>query len=146
MCVELVGAFDPGGPLAGLSALAGVHLTGVVDDLKPVYERAHLVVAPLRDGGGTRIKILEAFAAGVPVVSTAAGVAGLPVEHGRHALLAESATDIARAVTLLAGDEALACSLAAEARRLVAEGFTLEIVGRTLRSLMRQLERAGPSR
>jgi glycosyltransferase involved in cell wall biosynthesis len=145
--VELVGRFDAGGRIAELTALDGVDLIGYADDLDACYARADLVVAPLRHGGGTRIKVLEAFSFGVPVVTTRVGAAGLGAEDGRHLLIADGVEQTVAAVSRLAVDDELAASLAREARALVAERFSTEIVGRQLRELMptRQLDEGGES-
>ena len=141
--VELVGSFEPGGRVAALAAIPGVELSGYLDDLDGAYARADLVVAPLGEGGGTRIKILEAFAAGVPVVSTPAGVAGLGVADGREVLLGASPAELASAVARIATDEDLAIALAAGARALVVGQFSREVVGRRLRELMLEVAPAG---
>ncbi len=80
-------------PVAAVRALASdptVEVTGTVPDVRPYYQEAVAAVVPLRVGGGTRLKIIEAMAAGVPVISTALGAEGLDVRPGRDILLAES--------------------------------------------------------
>jgi polysaccharide biosynthesis protein PslH len=99
----------------------GVEVTGTVADLSPLYERAGVVVVPLRYGGGTRIKILEALAYGRPVVTTAAGAAGLAVTHEQHVLVADDPAAMAAAVARLGSDPALVSRLAVNGRRLVEE-------------------------
>lgn len=85
-------------------------VTGEVPDVRPWFARADLVVVPLRLGGGTRLKILEALAAGCPVVSTPKGAEGLRLEPGLHLLLGETVAELAEAVLwcLHRPDEALA--------------------------------------
>ena len=78
---------------------------------------------PLRIGGGTRLKIFEAMAAGRAVVSTSIGAEGLPVEHGRHLLLADDPGAFARSVIALLRDADTRASLAREARALVTERY-----------------------
>lgn len=80
-----------------MNAVPGVTATNRVDRVEPYYARAKICVVPLRAGGGTRIKILEAFALGVPVVSTTMGAEGLPIRHGEHLLVADHPTDFAAA-------------------------------------------------
>jgi glycosyltransferase involved in cell wall biosynthesis len=77
-------------------------------------------VVPLRFGGGTRIKILEALAHGVPVVSTSAGAEGLGLRHGEHALIADTADDLAAACVRLLLDREEGARLAAQGAALVA--------------------------
>jgi glycosyltransferase involved in cell wall biosynthesis len=138
--VDLVGAFDPTGPVGALAAHDGVAVRGYVDDLEDCYARADLVVVPLSQGAGTRIKLLEALAAGVPVVTTTIGAAGLGAEHGRHLLIADGAQPLATAVARILLDEALAADLARDGRSLVEERFSSSVVGQQLTALTAALD------
>lgn len=93
----------------------GVEVVGQVDDLTPEYDRAAVAVSPVRFGSGTRIKIIEAFARGVPVVSTSVGAAGLGAEHGRHLLLADDADAFAASCVSLIRDPVTARHLSERA-------------------------------
>lgn len=93
---DVVGA-PPLAPVAG----EGVVYHGRVPDLRPYYDRAHAVVVPLREGSGTRLKIIEAAAFGRPVISTRLGAEGLPVREGVDYLLAGEAGEFAAAVATL---------------------------------------------
>ena len=101
----------------------GVELLARVPDLKPVYRQADIVVVPLRTGSGTRLKILEAFAFGVPVVSTTIGWEGLEVEPGRHLLSADSPQDFMAAVEQFINNPDDRERLASHARELVVEHY-----------------------
>jgi glycosyltransferase involved in cell wall biosynthesis len=92
--------------LGRLARRAGARLLGAVHDLGAVYRRATLALAPLRCGGGTRIKIVEAALARVPVVATRFGATGLPLRDGRDIWLADDAADFADAVNAALGDRA----------------------------------------
>jgi glycosyltransferase involved in cell wall biosynthesis len=87
-----------------LAQTPDVVVHGPVDDLAALYASADVAVCPIRAGGGTRIKILEAFAYGVPVVATPMGADGLAVTQGRELLLAEDADAFARAICRAASD------------------------------------------
>jgi glycosyltransferase involved in cell wall biosynthesis len=100
------------------------EFTGFVDDVRPFVQNAHVYVIPLRVGGGTRIKVYEAMAMGCPVVSTRIGVEGLPVEHDRHFLEADSADAMAAAVLALLDDLERRDRLSRQARRLVEENMS----------------------
>ena len=93
-------------PLPEVAALAGTGIEIHADplDLAPHYAWADLALAPIRAGGGTRIKILEAFAARVPVVATPVGAEGLAVQDGEHLLLADDSNDFATACRRIKGD------------------------------------------
>jgi len=75
----LIAGPDPPEAIVGLRRLPGIIVIGPVPDLGAVYARASLALVPLRAGGGTRMKLLEALSQGVPVVATRIGAAGLPV-------------------------------------------------------------------
>jgi glycosyltransferase involved in cell wall biosynthesis len=102
--VMLVGSYPPGGPIDHLASNPSVTLTGYVDDLSPYYAEAGAVVAPFISGSGTRIKLLEAFAHQVPVVTTPIGAAGLSVRHTEHLLLAESTESLIEATAAVLED------------------------------------------
>lgn len=121
VCVTLVGRASS--DVERLSSPA-VRVRGYVEDLGPLYAQADAVVAPLRTGAGTRIKLLEAFAHDVPVVATRAAVEGLAVVDGRHLLVREEPTGLAAAVADLAADPALGAQLAEQAGRLVRERYS----------------------
>jgi sugar transferase (PEP-CTERM/EpsH1 system associated) len=103
---------------------ANVEVTGVVDDVRPWLERADVVIVPLRIGGGTRLKILEAMAMGKPVVSTTLGAEGLAVVPERDVLLADGARDFARQIGRLLDDPALGRRLGTAARQLVTSRYS----------------------
>jgi glycosyltransferase involved in cell wall biosynthesis len=103
-----------------------VHLIGAVADLGPWYEGCDAVVVPVRAGGGTRIKILEAFSSMRPVVSTTLGLEGIEAKSGRHVLVADTPEQFAAACLKLMSDSVLAQALAASAAALVSESYTIE--------------------
>ncbi|RMF13779.1 MAG: glycosyltransferase [Alphaproteobacteria bacterium] len=117
--LEIVG-YGAGADVRALGRTPGVRVTGEVATVTPCYARADMLVAPLRWGGGTRIKILEAFAIGRPVVATTRAAEGLPVADGRELLIADRPDDFARAVSRLLDDEGLGARLIANGRELVA--------------------------
>jgi glycosyltransferase involved in cell wall biosynthesis len=84
----------------------GIVVTGAVDDIRPHLAEAAVYVAPLRMGGGTRFKLLEAMALKRPIVSTRVGAEGFEVQDGRELLLADRPDDFAKAVLTLLGDPA----------------------------------------
>jgi sugar transferase (PEP-CTERM/EpsH1 system associated) len=81
-----------------LRNVPGVTITGYVDDVRPYLAGATVYVAPLRVGGGTRLKLLEAMVMGVPIISTTVGAEGFPVVHGQELILADEPESFARAV------------------------------------------------
>ncbi len=117
-------------PHARLKVLRGdpaIEITGAVDDVRPYIERAAAYVIPLRVGGGTRFKALEAMACGQAVVSTSLGVEGIGVQNGRELLLADEPRAFAEAVLRLlrarAAGDPLIGKLAANARAFVEQRY-----------------------
>lgn len=84
-----------------LSAIAKVSILGFVEDLSYIYSQSHLAVVPIRAGGGTRIKLLEAFSYKLPVVSTAMGAEGIMVKHQQNVLLANTKEEFANSCIIL---------------------------------------------
>ncbi|MBB5754888.1 glycosyltransferase family 4 protein [Prosthecomicrobium pneumaticum] len=111
-------------------ALAGPGVTLVEgpDDLGSLYAAADVAAVPLRVGGGTRIKVLEAMAAGLPVVATALAVEGLDLEPGRHVLIAERPESFVAAIERLWRDADFAARQRAEARAHVLGRFGAAVV------------------
>jgi glycosyltransferase involved in cell wall biosynthesis len=96
-----------------------VRVTGYVPDVTPYFAHAGVVVVPVRAGAGMRVRILEAFARAVPVVTTTVGLEGIEAEPGRDVLVADTAEALAAAVVRVLRDPALAAELAVRGRRLV---------------------------
>ena len=115
------------GPDAEMYDLArkdpSIIVTGEVDDLRPYFQKAKVFVCPVRLGSGLRVKILEAMAAGVPVVSTMLGAEGMPLHTGDNCLLADRPEIFAQNIELLLSDEDLRKSIAKQARTLVLDRF-----------------------
>jgi glycosyltransferase involved in cell wall biosynthesis len=110
---------------------------GAVADLGPCYRDCDLVVVPIRAGGGTRIKLLEAMAHARPVVATQIGAEGLAVQDRTHLLLADEPQAFARACLELLGDPDLARLLGERGRELVQRCYARDVVARSLTELYR---------
>jgi len=100
------------------------RFTGWVEDTRPFIQRGAAFVIPLRVGGGTRLKVYEAMAMGVPVVSTSIGVEGLPVTHGQHCLIGDSAEELAACLISTLRDADLRQTLSSTAREYVEKNFS----------------------
>ncbi|MBY0273951.1 glycosyltransferase family 4 protein [Candidatus Binatia bacterium] len=123
-----------------LLAELGVHDARViahdtVPDVTPHLARARAVVVPLRAGGGTRIKVLEALAHARPVVSTTLGAEGLELQGGRHLLIGDDAATIAGHLATLLRDGDLATRLGMAGRARVAAAYSPEALARALADL-----------
>jgi glycosyltransferase involved in cell wall biosynthesis len=122
--------------VAELGATAGVEFTGTVPDMRPYLSAATVVVVPLRLGSGTRIKILEACAAGKPVVSTSLGAEGLGLDIEKEIIVADDPTDFARSVIALLRDRSLRGAIARSARAAVVGRYSHPILKKSLDELM----------
>jgi glycosyltransferase involved in cell wall biosynthesis len=116
-----------------VSELGGsAEFTGTVPDMRPYLSAATVVVVPLRVGGGTRIKILEACAAGRAVVSTTLGAEGLGLKSGKEILLADDPNEFARCVIALLQNSCRRSALGKLARAVVVERYSHLCLKRTL--------------
>lgn len=111
-----------------LSRIKEVNLTGPVQDVGPYYRNAHCVLVPIRAGGGTRIKALEAFAYRRPVLSTTIGVEGINVQHEKHVLIADTDDMFAEHCMRLMTDPKLRKRLTENAFHLVVESHNMELL------------------
>ncbi len=126
--LALVGRRPPEALRRRVAALSGVSLHADVPDVRPYLEEAALMVVPLRVGGGSRLKILEALAAGVPVVSTRVGAEGLHLEPGRHLTVVEDIADLPAAVLAALRDPAAAAAQAARGREQVLRRYDWDVL------------------
>lgn len=118
---------NPPAALRNLAANdAAVSFTGTVADVRPHLAKCHVTVVPLLAGGGTRLKILEVMAAGLPVVSTTVGAEGLPLVADRHLLIADTAETFGVQTMALLKDRAMADRLVEAARTEVVESHSWE--------------------
>jgi glycosyltransferase involved in cell wall biosynthesis len=131
------------GPGAPESVVAlggdGVEIVGFVDDLRSEIAQASVVVAPLRIGGGTRLKILEALSVGKAVVSTTVGAEGLDVQHDRDILIADSPEAFASAVGRALDDVTLRERLGRAARRTAEALYSWKASARKLDAFLGEL-------
>ncbi len=139
--LNIVGKLPGRSIVAEFSAYAGVRLSGLVEDVRPHVAGAAAFVVPLRVGGGTRLKILDALAMAKAVVATRLGAEGLAVTHGADILLADDPAGFAREVTALLRDPARACRLGAAGRRLVEGTYDWSVIYRTMEAVYQSATR-----
>ncbi len=124
-----------------LEGLDNVTVVGAVDSVETELAAAHLAVAPVRFGGGTRVKILEALAYAVPVVTTTVGCEGIGIETGVHACIADDAITMANACVALLADPARARQLASTGQDFVQQRFLWPTIVNQLADTLREVVR-----
>jgi polysaccharide biosynthesis protein PslH len=122
--------------IKSLAARPGVYFTGFLPEVEPKIRQSWATVVPLREGGGTRLKILESMALGTPVIATTKGAEGLAVQSGRDILIADSPPALAEAIDRLLADADLRASLSQAGRTLVTRTYDWSIMGRQLLDLV----------
>lgn len=135
MEIDIVGSGGDG--LAGDLDDSGARIHGYVPSVTPFYAAADVAIIPIRAGGGTRIKILEAFAHRVPVVSTTIGTEGLDAIDGEHLLIGDDAESLARACLRVKSSPALAHSLAEQAAALCSASHGAAAIEKAIRDVYR---------
>ncbi|MGQ0431888.1 MAG: glycosyltransferase family 4 protein [Microthrixaceae bacterium] len=126
-----------------LGQSTGVTVTGPVDDIVAELARADVVAVPLREGAGTRIKVLEAFAHRIPVVATGIAVEGLDVVDGEHVLVADTPAAFASSCARLLRDEDLRARLMDAAEALVRRRYGWDQARRAASTLATEVTRSG---
>jgi polysaccharide biosynthesis protein PslH len=124
---------------------ARLEVTGPVDDMRAHLATAAAVIVPLRLGGGTRLKIVEAMAMSKPIVSTTIGAEGIDVVHEKHLLIADEPAQFAAAVGRVLDDASLAARLGEEGRALVTARYSWEAAARSLEGFLRDVLAPTPS-
>ncbi len=128
-----------GVPIEQLPLNDSVILTGYLADIRPTVAQSWACVVPLRVGGGTRLKVLEAMALGTPVISTSKGAEGLDVTPNKDILIADEPTEFAQAVIRLLDDPTLRTKLSANARSLLRERYGWGQITKKLDQLLHQV-------
>jgi glycosyltransferase involved in cell wall biosynthesis len=132
----IAGRHPPRSILRLAAQYPGIKVTGTVADIRPYLWASAVSIVPLRIGGGTRLKIYEAMAAKIPVVSTTIGAEGLDVRHGEDIFLADSARDFAECCLTLLDDAAARRRLVATAWEKVSTCYSWDVVAREFEALL----------
>ena len=109
-----------------------VTVTGFVDDIRPYVARSAVYVVPIRVGGGTRLKVLDALAQGKAIVSTSVGCEGINVTDGRNIRIEDNPVEFAKRTIELLKDADRRRELGQEARQLAVEEYSWEKIGKVL--------------
>lgn len=131
--LTLVGPSPPPSLRKAAATDPRICVTGFVDDVRPYFAGAQIYLCPIQDGGGTRLKVLDALAMGRPVVATSLAVEGLGLEPGIHFLPAETPQQFAQQVARLRSTAQLRADLATAGRHVVESRFSWSVIGHHLR-------------
>jgi glycosyltransferase involved in cell wall biosynthesis len=136
---DLIGARPPKQVVALSQNGSGINVTGYVDDLGPYLAQTGVFVVPLRAGGGMRVKILNALAQGLPIVSTSLGCEGIQVTHERDILVADTPVEFAQAVLRVLEEPDLSARLSNNGRHLAETVYDYRIACRPLDQIYQQV-------
>lgn len=129
----------PSREVRALALTPGIEVTGTVVDVRPFYRNAVAAIVPLNVGGGSRLKILEAMAAGIPVISTTLGAEGLDVRHGENILIADTNDQLVEAIVRVVEDQEQRTRLGAAGRALVSHHYEWSRLGANLFEIHQQI-------
>lgn len=134
--VDIIGANPP----AELEKLAAQNprfrVLGFVDDIRPNMDQAEIYVCPITDGGGTKLKVLDAFAMGKAVIANPVACEGIDVEDGETVCFAETAQQFVDAILALRGDDGRRALMGEKARKLAEDRYAYRAIGDYLASLV----------
>jgi glycosyltransferase involved in cell wall biosynthesis len=137
--LDIVGAGAPRTVVELASRLEGVTVHGFVPDMRPLLDSAAIFVCPIRDGGGTKLKILDAFAMAKCVVAHPIACEGIAVTDRKNVVLAESATEFTQALVELLDDDSGRARIGKSARDLAVSTYAFDAIGRRLEEHFRQI-------
>lgn len=127
---------NPSNKIVSLSRRGeNIMVTGYVEDVRPYIAKSSVYIVPLRIGGGSRLKILEAMAMGKPVVSTSIGCEGLDVADNESILIANLPEEFSAKTAMLLRDSELRNKLGTNARKLVEDKYSWDIIGKRLNKI-----------
>ena len=129
----------PSDEVLSYQSLPNVTVTGNIPDIRDAFAGAHMLLAPVLSGKGTRYKILEAMASATPIVATPTAVEGLGITPGKEALLGKTAQELAQKSVQLLTDTILQQKLAKQGERFVRSHFDWHLIAKQLDEVYRNL-------
>jgi glycosyltransferase involved in cell wall biosynthesis len=135
-CLDIVGANAPESVKRAAKAHSGVTVHGYVEDIRPLVDSAALYVCPIRDGGGTKLKVLDALAMAKCIVAHPIACEGIAVTPGRDIVYATTAEEFADSIRRLFRDPAERSRIGAAARTLAVERYSFASIGAALSDLL----------
>jgi len=135
----VVGASPPQQVLDLAAQDKRITVTGFVDDVRPYLDNAEVYLCPMRDGGGTRVKILDALSMGKAIVATTMAVEGITVTPEKNVLIANSPAEFVEQISRVINNNELRDSLGQEARKFVIDNYSWDVIGKKLGNVYRSL-------
>ena len=135
----IVGAAPTSEVLAYAQADPSITVSGNIPDIRTAFTSAHILAAPVWSGKGTRYKVLEALAAGTPVVATTTAVEGLAITNGKEAMIVDDAQEFAHTLIALLQNSTLRDELRANGRTFVQHKFDWNLIAGKLDRIYRQI-------
>lgn len=129
--LKIVG-FSPTEKIKAYAKEPSIEVLGAIDDIRDAFSTAHMLLAPIRSGKGTRYKVLEAMITGTPVVATTLAAEGLDLKSGKDVLIAESPAELADASVKLLKDQSLQEKLADAGEKIVRQGYSWDTIAKEL--------------
>lgn len=129
--LKIVG-FSPTEKIKGYSVEPSIEVLGAIDDIRDAFSTAHVLLAPIRSGKGTRYKVLEAMITSTPVVATTLAVEGLDLKNGQEVLIADTSKGLADATIRLLKDPKLQARLGTAGESIVRHGYSWDIIAKDL--------------
>ena len=131
--LDIIGSNPPADIVEAAGRDASIKVHGFVPDIRPFFEKAALAVCPIRDGGGTRVKILDNLSMGKPIVSTSIGIEGIDVVPERDLLIADSPEAFEKQIARIFDDADLRATLAANSRKLAVTKYSWDSIVAVMR-------------
>lgn len=137
--LKIVG-FSPTPKIKAYASEPSIKVMGAIEDIRDAFATAHVLLAPIRSGKGTRYKVLEAMITGTPVVATTLASEGLDLTDGKNVLIADSSADLAKATVKLLKDKNLQKKLGEAGEKIVREGYSWDTIAKELDSVYKEFK------
>ena len=137
--LKIVG-FSPTKKIQSYTVNPSIEVLGGIEDIRDAFATAHVLLAPIRSGKGTRYKVLEAMITGTPVVATTLAVEGLELKNGREVLIADTPAGLAKETVKLLKNASLQSKLALAGKQIVRHGYSWDIIAQELDSVYKEFK------
>jgi len=137
--LKIVG-FSPTEKIKAYASEPSIEVLGAIDDIRDAFATAHVLLAPIRSGKGTRYKVLEAMITGTPVVATTLAAEGIELINGENVLIANTSSTLATATVKLLRDKALQNKLGTAGQKIVRQDYSWDTIAEELNSVYKEFK------